>query len=49
MLLATSRRHKFLGVRTVNSIINAKFNDRACITGSDMRRPVSVKCWVFQA
>jgi hypothetical protein len=47
-VLATSRRHKFLGVRTVNSIINARFNDRSVITGSDQRRPVSVKCWVFQ-
>lgn len=48
-VLATSRRHKFLGVRTVNSIINARFNDRAALADSEHRRPMSVKCWVFQA
>jgi len=36
-------------VRTVNSIINARFNDRAALADSEQRRPMSVKCWVFQA
>lgn len=47
-VLGTSRLHKFLGIRTVNSAIHERFNRRATTNGSDIRKPGSVKCWVFQ-
>lgn len=44
-VLKTSRTHKFIEVRTVNSAINAEFNRRY---PAAPRRPATVKCWVFQ-
>lgn len=44
-VLKTSRTHKFIEVRTVNSGINAEFNRRYPAAS---RRPATVKCWVFQ-
>ncbi|MGD7786532.1 bifunctional DNA primase/helicase, partial [Escherichia coli] len=44
-VLKTSRTHKFIEVRTVNSGINAEFNRRY---PAAPRRPATVKCWVFQ-
>ena len=48
-VLGTSRRHKFIDTRTVNSLINQRFNDRMSLAQSEQRRPTSVKCWVFTA
>lgn len=44
--LRTSKRPKFVEVRTVNSAINAIWNLR--VDNPAAKRPSSVKCWVFQ-
>lgn len=46
-VLKTSRRFKFIGIRSVNSAINARFNARR--GDESAPRPATVKCWVFQA
>lgn len=43
-VLKASRSRKFIGVRTVNSVINARHNDKSMFE----KRPTSVKCWVFE-
>lgn len=43
-VLKTSRSRKFIGVRTVNSAVNARYNDQHHYD----KRPTSVKCWVFE-
>lgn len=45
-VLRSSRLHKFVGIRTVNSEINARLN--ADSISDAPRRPTSVKCWVFK-
>ena len=42
--LKTSRLHKFIGMRTVNSEIHERWNHRA----DGVRKPASVKCWCFK-
>lgn len=44
-LLRTSRTHKFIEIRAVNSAINADFNRKY---SAAPRKPATVKCWVFQ-
>lgn len=44
-VLSTSRHRKFLEVRTVNSGINAKFNQKR--EALQLAKPTAVKCWVF--
>jgi hypothetical protein len=44
-VLKTSRHRKFLDVRTVNSAIHAKFNQKR--DGLQTAKPTAVKCWVF--
>ncbi|MBI5917816.1 MAG: toprim domain-containing protein [Nitrosomonadales bacterium] len=46
-LLKTSRTHKFVGIKTVNSAINAAWNARRRNEGGD-EKPATVKCWVFE-
>lgn len=49
-VLATSRAHKFIGHRTVNSRINERYNRHADLANaSTPRKPASVKCWTFKA
>ncbi|MBT0961693.1 toprim domain-containing protein [Denitromonas iodatirespirans] len=43
--LRTSRRHKFERLATVNSEIHARHNANSA---SNVRKPSSVKCWVFK-
>lgn len=43
-VLKASRSRKFVGVRTVNSAINGRYNDQHMYD----KRPTSVKCWVFE-
>ena len=43
-VLKTCRSRKFVGVRTVNSAVNARYNDQHHYD----KRPTSVKCWVFE-
>jgi hypothetical protein len=45
-LLKTSRARKFLGIKPVNSAINAAYNYRKA--NDSPTRPGTVKCWVFQ-
>lgn len=42
-LLKTSRARKFIGIKPVNSAINAEWNRK-----NDLQRPGTVKCWVFE-
>lgn len=42
-LLKSARNRKFIGVRTINSGVNARHNE----THPYAKRPTSVKCWVF--
>lgn len=44
-VLKTSRYRKFVDIRTVNSQVNDWFNKK--YPGAE-RRPLTVKCWVFQ-
>lgn len=44
-VLKTSRMHKYIGMRTVNSEIHERWNRRA----DAARKPASVKCWCFKA
>ncbi len=44
-LLKTSRTHKFIEIRSVNSAINNEFNRKYAAAP---RKPATVKCWVFQ-
>lgn len=43
-VLKACRSRKFLGVRTVNSAVNGKWNDQHQYS----KRPTSIKCWVFE-
>ncbi|WP_288739505.1 toprim domain-containing protein [uncultured Rheinheimera sp.] len=43
-VLKSCRSRKFIGVRTVNSLINQHWNDKNQFN----KRPTSVKCWVFE-
>lgn len=45
--LRSSKRPKFVDVRTVNSAINATWNLR--VDNPAAKRPSSIKCWVFKA
>jgi hypothetical protein len=45
-VLKTSRRHKFVEIRPVNSAINARHNMRKAPDAT--ARPSTVKCWVFE-
>ncbi|WP_375592135.1 toprim domain-containing protein [Chitiniphilus eburneus] len=44
--LRTSRAHKFIDIKSVNSAINAAYNARRDAHWAP--RPSTVKCWVFQ-
>lgn len=46
-LLKTSRTRKFIGIKTVNSGINAAWNARRKDEGG-AEKPSTVKCWVFE-
>ncbi|BBE51164.1 Phage-related protein [Ferriphaselus amnicola] len=46
-MLKTSRTHKFVGIKTVNSAINSAWNARRRNEGGD-EKPATVKCWVFE-
>lgn len=46
-LLKTSRTRKFIGIKPVNSAINAAWNARRDKEGV-AERPMTVKCWVFE-
>lgn len=46
-LLKTSRLHKFVEVKAVNSAINADYNKNRDF--NHPARPETVKCWVFEA
>lgn len=46
-LLKTSRKRKFLEVKTVSSAINDRYNKRKLI--SQPERPGTMKCWVFKS
>ncbi|MEW6166038.1 MAG: toprim domain-containing protein [Pseudomonadota bacterium] len=46
-LLKTSRSRKFIGIKPVNSIIHAAYNERR--TKDSPAKPATVKCWVFKA
>lgn len=46
-LLKTSRARKFIGIKPVNSAINAAWNARRATEGG-AERPATVKCWVFE-
>nr|WP_285811242.1 phage tail tape measure protein [Xenorhabdus sp. SF857] len=46
-LLKAGRMRKFVGVKTVRSIVNNQFNS-ALATGSTLKKPEVIKCWVFQ-
>lgn len=49
-LLRTSRTHKFVDVKTINSRIHERLNRNADFNSSQSpRRPTSVKCWCFEA
>ena len=45
-LLKTSRLHKFVGVRAVNSVINSAYNAKS--DPSYPEKPTTVKAWIFQ-
>ncbi|CAK0746219.1 hypothetical protein CCP3SC15_1420001 [Gammaproteobacteria bacterium] len=45
-VLNTSRRHKFLAIIPVNSIIHDRFNRD--LRGTSTRKPSIVRCWVFE-
>ena len=47
-LLKTSRSRKFLGIKPVNSAINAAWNARRQTEGG-IEKAATVKCWVFEA
>lgn len=47
-LLRTSRVRKFIDVKPVNSVINARYNETKPHPSAP-DRPATVKCWVFQA
>lgn len=38
---------KFVGVKTVRSVVNNQFNSTLAV-GSTLKRPEVIKCWVFQ-
>ena len=44
-VLRTSRKHKFIDIKTVGSVINKQYNQH---TQAKDRKPDTVKCWVFE-
>ncbi|MDP3579119.1 toprim domain-containing protein [Methyloversatilis sp.] len=49
-VLRTSRQHKFIDVRTVNSRLHEAYNKRVHVNSSNpVTKPQSVKCWCFEA
>ena len=44
-LLKESKRHKFIGVKPVNSAVNDRLNK----SHPNLNKPLTVKCWVFHS
>ncbi|HGN2570836.1 toprim domain-containing protein [Providencia rettgeri] len=46
-LLKAGRMRKFVGVKTVRSVVNSQFNSTLAV-GSTLSKPDVLRCWVFQ-
>lgn len=46
-LLKAGRMRKFVGVKTVRSVVNSQFHSTLAV-GSTLSKPDVLRCWVFQ-